>query len=55
MEIVQIYFTNLNKLSFTGITIFLAFFLFLFENFPLLDPDPGKKLNADLDPQPWFP
>ena len=37
MEIVQIYFKNLNKLAF--ITNFLAFFLFLFDNFSLLDPD----------------
>ena len=38
MEIVQIYFKNLNKLAI--ITNFLAFFVFLFETFPLLDPDP---------------
>ena len=35
-------------------TNFLAFFLFLFDNFSLLDPDPGVKINVDPDPQPWF-
>ena len=43
---------NLNKIAI--ITNFLAFLLFLFEKFSLLDPDPGGKINADLDPQPWF-
>ena len=36
---------NLNKLA--VIINFLAFFLFLFEKFSLLDPDPGVKMNAD--------
>ena len=48
MELVQIYFKNLNKLAF--ITNFLAFFLFLLEHFSL--PDLGGKMNADPDPQP---
>ena len=45
MEIVQIYFNNLNKLAvITGTgTNFLAFFCFLFDNFSLPDPDPGVK------------
>ena len=50
MELVKIYVKNLNKLVI--ITDFLAFFLFLFENFPLLDPDLGGKMNANPDPQP---
>ena len=37
MELVQIYLQYLKKLAI--ITNFLAFFLFLFENFSLLDPD----------------
>ena len=53
MELVQIYLRNLNKLVI--IINFLAFFLFLFENFPSwiririlkADPDPGGKMNAD--------
>ena len=51
MEFVQVYFKHLNKLAF--ITYFLAFFLFLFERFSLLDlnPDSGRKMNADPDPQ----
>ena len=32
---------------------FLAFFLFLFEQFPLLDPDLGGEMNVDPDPQPY--
>ena len=45
-------FTKLNKLA--DISNFLAFFLFLFETFSLLDPDPdpGGEVNADPDPQP---
>ena len=37
----------MNKLAI--MTNFLAFFLFLFDNFSLLDPDPdpGVKMNAD--------
>ena len=41
-------------------TNFLAFFLFFPQSFPswirLLnaDPDPGGKMNADQDPQPWL-
>ena len=31
----------------TIITHFLAFILFLFFNFSLLDPDPVKKMNRD--------
>ena len=52
MELVQIYFTKLNKLE--VISNFLASFLFLFEKFSLLDldPDPGGQMNADPDPQP---
>ena len=50
MEIVQNYFKNLIKIA--VITNFLAFFLFLFDNFILLDPDPGVKMIADPDPQP---
>ena len=49
----QIYFKNLNKLA--VIANFLAFLLFLFDNFSLLDPDPGEKMNADPDPQPCPP
>ena len=45
MELVQIYLTKFLKLAI--VTTFLAFFLFLFENFSLLDPDPGGKINAD--------
>ena len=45
MEIGQIYFKNLNKLA--VITNFLAFFRFLFDNFSILDTDPGVKMNAD--------
>ena len=41
MEIVQVNFEKLNKLS--VITNFQAFFLFLFEKYFLLDPDPGGK------------
>ena len=50
MELVQIYFKKLNKLAM--FSNFLAFFLFLFEKFYLLDPDPdpGGKMNADPDP-----
>ena len=44
-KIVQIYFKNLNKLA--VITNYLAFFLFLFDNFYFLDPDPRVKTNAD--------
>ena len=44
MELVQIYFEKLNKL--VVITNLLAFFL-LFEQFSLLDPDSGRKTNAD--------
>ena len=40
MELVQIYFKNLNKIA--VITSFLAFFQFLFEHFFLLDPDPDQ-------------
>ena len=58
MELVQIYLKTLNKLAVIG--NFLAFFLFLFDKFSLLDPDPcgfGStalrvanllKLSADL-------
>ena len=47
MELVQIYFIHLNKTAI--ITNFLAVFLFLFEKFSLVepDPDPGGKMNAD--------
>ena len=45
MELVQIYFKNLNKLA--VITNFLAFFM-------NADPDPVMKMNVDPDPQPWF-
>ena len=48
INLVQIYFEKFNKLA--VITNFLAFFQFLFENFSLLDPDPGGKRNADPDP-----
>ena len=51
MQVVQINFKNLNKLA--VIANFLKFFLFLFENFSTLDPDPGgKKMKADPDPLP---
>ena len=36
---------KLNKIA--VIRNFLAVFLFLFEKFSLLDPDPGGKMNAD--------
>ena len=36
---------KLNKIAI--ISNFLAFFLFLFEKFSLMDPDPGGKMNAD--------
>ena len=42
---------TLNKVA--VISNFLAFFLFLVDKFTLLDPDPGGKMNADPDPQPW--
>ena len=50
---VQIYFKSWIKLQL--LANFLVFFLFLFEKFSLLnqDPDPGGKMNADPDPQPW--
>ena len=38
-------FKKLNKLA--DFINFLAFFLFLFENFSLPDPVPGGKMNAD--------
>ena len=49
MELVQIYFKNLNK--FAVFTNFFAFFLFLFEKVSLLDLelDLGGKMNADPD------
>ena len=61
MEFAQIYFKHSKKLAI--ITNLLAFFLFLFEQFSLLEPDPGGegkkadpdprgKMNADPDPQP---
>ena len=34
--------------------ISLHFFLLLFLNFSLLDPNQGGKMNTDPDPQPWF-
>ena len=47
MELVQIYFKNLNK--FAVFTNFFVFFLFLFEKVSLLDLDLGGKMNADPD------
>ena len=59
MELVQIYFKNWNKI--TIITMYLHFFMFLFDNLFLLDPetDPGGTMNADpygtgSIPQPWL-
>ena len=59
----QTYLKDLNKPSINS--NFLAFFMFLFEQFFLLDPDPhsicvkmnvdpnpGGKMNADPDSQP---
>ena len=47
MELLQIYFKHFNNI--TIITNFLAFFLLLFLNLSLLDPDadPEGKMNAD--------
>ena len=44
MELVHIYFKIINTM--TIITNFLVFFLLLFFNFSLLDPDPGGKVNC---------
>ena len=45
------------KFTLAVISNFLAFFMFLFDKFTLLEPDPnldpGVKMNADPDPQPW--
>ena len=51
----QIYLEIFYKLAVAVITNLIAFFLFLFENFSLLDPDPnpGGKMNADPDLQPF--
>ena len=38
----------------TIITNFLEFFLLLFFNLFVLDPDPGGNLNADPDPRTDF-
>ena len=43
MELVHFYLIFYNKIKF--FTDFLVFFPL---NFPLLDPDPGGKMNADL-------
>ena len=53
MELVQIYFLKKNN-KVAVISNFLAFFQFFVDKFPLLDPDPGGKMNADPDPQPCF-
>ena len=45
---------NLINLQLLLICNFLAFFLFLVNKFTLPDPDPGGKMNADPDPQPWI-
>ena len=62
MELCADLLLKLNKIA--VICNFLAFFLFLFEKFSLLDPDPqiewgstpdpGGKMNADPDPQPCY-
>ena len=44
MELVQIYLKTLNKLAVIG--NFLAFFLFLFDKFSLLDPDPHIEAGS---------
>ena len=55
MELVQTYVLIFIKLMI--ISNFLAFFLLLFLNFSLLDPDPGEmmRIQGDQDPQPWPP
>ena len=56
MELVQIYlffFIKLQLLGTSTCTNFLTFFIF-FLNISLLDPDPGGKMNADPDAQPWI-
>ena len=40
----------LNLFFIRTITNFLGFLKY---EFSLLDPDPGGKMNADLDPEPW--
>ena len=44
MELVQIYFINFNKI--TIVSYFLAFFLYLFFSFSLLDPDQRIKSGS---------
>ena len=53
MELVQIYFKKTEYSKVAVISNFLAFFQFLVDKFTLLDSDPGGKMNADMDPQPW--
>ena len=45
MELHQIYLLFKNKITIS--TNFLAFFLLFSSNFFFLDPDPGRKMNAD--------
>ena len=53
--VVQIYLEIFYILAVAVITNLIAFFLFLFENFSFLVPDPipGGKMNADPDLQPF--
>ena len=52
MKLVLIFLKNLNTLAI--ITNFLLFFqvFYIYFLFSLLDPDPGGKVNADLNLQP---
>ena len=60
MTLVQIY---LITITITISNNFLSYFMFFTQNSPSwiririlnTDPDPGGKMNADPDPQPWFP
>ena len=51
MELVQIYFKNVNKLtiitSTVGIYQFFSIFFVIILKFSLMDPDPGGKMNTD--------
>ena len=47
MELVQIYFINFNKI--TIVSYFLAFFLYLFFSFSLLDPDQRIKSGSRVE------
>ena len=54
MELFANLLKKFNKTVPVVISNFFAFFLFLFEKFSFMDPDPGGKINADPDPQPCF-